>query len=309
MRVLITGGAGFIGSHLVDYYLGQGDQVMVIDNLITGSKQNIAHHLAHDSFEFINKDICEVKQADGTLDLILHLASPASPFDYLKYPIQTLRTASVGTHNMLNIAKNNGARFLLASTSEIYGDPEQHPQTEEYWGNVNPVGPRAVYDEGKRFAEALTAAYRRANSLNTCIVRIFNTYGERMREHDGRVVPAFIGQALDNQDFTVFGDGSQTRSFCYISDMVEGIVRAAKADVSGPINLGNPKEYTMLEVAELVKENCGCTSGYKFMPLPENDPKRRRPDIRKAKELLDWEPMVTLDRGLVKVIEYFRRQR
>jgi dTDP-glucose 4,6-dehydratase len=283
--------------------------VVVIDNLITGSKQNIVQHLTHNSFEFINDDICEVKQADGTFDLILHLASPASPFDYLKYPIQTLRTASVGTHNMLNIAKDNGARFLLASTSEIYGDPEQHPQTEEYWGNVNPVGPRAVYDEGKRFAEALTAAYRRANNLNTCIVRIFNTYGERMREHDGRVVPAFIGQALGNEDFTIFGDGSQTRSFCYISDMVEGIVRAAKADVSGPINLGNPKEYTMLEVADLVKKNCGCTSGYRFMPLPENDPKRRRPDIRKAKELLGWEPKVTLDRGLVKVIEYFRRQR
>jgi dTDP-glucose 4,6-dehydratase len=309
VRVLITGGAGFIGSHLVDYYLERGDGVVVIDNLITGSKQNIVQHISHSAFGFINEDICDVRRVDGTYDLILHLASPASPFDYLKYPIQTMRTASVGTQNMLDIAKDNGARFLLASTSEVYGDPEQHPQTEEYWGNVNPVGPRAVYDEGKRFAEALTAAYRRKNGLDTCIVRIFNTYGERMQEHDGRVIPAFIGQALENKDFTVFGDGSQTRSFCYISDMVTGITRAAKSNISGPINLGNPKEYTMLEVADLVKKSCGCTSGYNYMPLPENDPKRRRPDISKAKELLDWEPKVTLDQGLLKVIEYFRRKK
>ena len=309
MRILITGGAGFIGSHLVDHYLERGDDVFVIDNLITGSKENIMHHLEQDTFEFINQDICDVPKLDGQFDLVLHLASPASPFDYLKYPIQTMRTASVGTQNMLNIAKEKGARFLLASTSEVYGDPEQHPQTEDYWGNVNPVGPRAVYDEGKRFAEALTAAYRRVKGLNTCIVRIFNTYGERMQEHDGRVVPAFIGQALDSKDFTIFGDGSQTRSFCYISDMVDGITRAAKTDISGPVNLGNPKEYTMLEVADLVRKSCGCTSGHKFMPLPENDPKRRKPDISKAKELLGWEPKIPLEQGIEKVIEYFRRRK
>ena len=309
MRVLITGGAGFIGSHIVDHYLRHGERVFVIDSLITGSKQNIVQHLTNDRFEFVNEDICDVVKVDGAFDLVLHLASPASPFDYLKYPIQTMRTASVGTQNMLNIAREKGARFLLASTSEVYGDPTEHPQTEEYWGNVNPVGPRAVYDEGKRFAEALTAAYRRAKSLNTCIVRIFNTYGERMQEHDGRVIPAFIGQALENKDFTIFGDGSQTRSFCYISDMVDGITRAAKADLSGPVNLGNPKEYTMLEVADLVRKRCGCTSGYEFMPLPENDPKRRKPDIRKAKELLGWEPNVPLEQGIDKVIEYFRRKK
>jgi dTDP-glucose 4,6-dehydratase len=309
MRVLITGGAGFIGSHLVDYYVRQNDGVVVVDNLITGSEQNIAQYLSLSQFKFIKEDICDVTQVDGDLNLILHLASPASPFDYLKYPILTMRTASIGTLNMLEIAKEKNAKLLLASTSEVYGDPEQHPQSEAYWGNVNPVGPRAVYDEGKRFAEALTAAYNRTHGLNTCIVRIFNTYGERMQEDDGRVIPSFINQALENEDFTIFGDGTQTRSFCYISDMVEGIARAARADVSGPVNLGNPKEYTMLEVADLIKERCGSTSQYRFMPLPENDPKRRRPDIKLAKELLGWQPEVTLDQGLARVIEYFRRKR
>jgi dTDP-glucose 4,6-dehydratase len=309
MRVLITGGAGFIGSHLVDYYIKQNDEVMVVDNLITGSAENIAQHRSLSHFNFIRKDICDVTQIDGALDLILHLASPASPFDYLKYPIETMRTASVGTYNMLEIAMHKRARFLLASTSEVYGDPEKHPQAEGYWGNVNPVGPRAVYDEGKRFAEAMTAAYNRAHGVNTCIVRIFNTYGERMQERDGRVIPAFINQALENKDFTIFGDGMQTRSFCYISDMVEGIRQAAGRDVTGPVNLGNPKEYTMLEVAGLVKKICGCTSQYRFMPLPENDPKRRRPDITRARELLDWQPGVTLEQGLARVIEYFRRKK
>lgn len=309
MRVLITGGAGFIGSHLVDYHAEQNDEVVVVDNLITGSAQNIAQHLSLSRFQFIKEDICDVTQVDGELDLILHLASPASPFDYLKYPIQTMRTASVGTLNMLEIAKEKNAKLLLASTSEVYGDPEQHPQSETYWGNVNPVGPRAVYDEGKRFAEALTAAYHRTHGLNTCIVRIFNTYGERMQEDDGRVIPAFINQALGNKDFTIFGDGTQTRSFCYISDMVEGITRAARADVPGPVNLGNPKEYTMLEIADMIKKRCGSTAHYRFMPLPENDPKRRKPDITLAKELLGWQPEVTLDHGLVRVIEYFRRKR
>ena len=309
MRILITGGAGFIGSHLVDYYVNQNDEVLVIDNLITGSEKNIAHHFSAPDFQFIKQDICKVTELDGELDLILHLASPASPFDYLRYPIETMRTASVGTSNMLEIARKKNAKFLLASTSEVYGDPEQHPQTEEYWGNVNPVGPRAVYDEGKRFAEALTSAYNRKHGLDTCVVRIFNTYGERMQEHDGRVIPAFINQALDNTDFTIFGDGKQTRSFCYISDMVEGITRAARADIPGPVNLGNPGEYTMLEIADLIRKLCASKSGYKFMPLPENDPKRRKPDITRAEELLKWKPQVTLEQGLMKVIDYFRRKR
>jgi dTDP-glucose 4,6-dehydratase len=309
MRVLITGGAGFIGSHLVDYYIEQSHEVVVIDNLITGCEHNIAQYHSAGNFEFIKDDICNVTHLDGDLHLILHLASPASPFDYLKYPIETMRTASVGTFNMLEIAREKSARFLLASTSEVYGDPEQHPQTEEYWGNVNPVGPRAVYDEGKRYAEALTSAYNRTHNLNTCVVRIFNTYGERMQEHDGRVIPAFINQALENKDFTIFGDGKQTRSFCYISDMVEGITRAARAVILGPVNLGNPREYTMLEIADMIKKLCGSSSGNRFMPLPENDPKRRKPDITRAIELLDWKPEVTLNKGLVKVIEYFRRRR
>jgi dTDP-glucose 4,6-dehydratase len=308
MRVLITGGAGFIGSHLVDRYMDGGGDVIVVDNLITGQESNIEHHIASDRLNFIRQDVCDIVKIDGSLDLILHLASPASPLDYLKYPIETMRTASLGSFNMLEIAKKKGAKFLLASTSEVYGDPQEHPQKEEYWGNVNPVGPRAVYDEGKRFAEALTAAYSREYGLNTSIVRIFNTYGERMRHDDGRVVPTFINQALKNEALTIFGDGTQTRSFCYIGDMVEGIMHAAEVEYDLPINIGNPKEYTILEIAETIKKLCMSDAGYEFRSLPENDPQRRKPDITKAEQLLGWEPRVDLTEGLSRVIEWFRRK-
>jgi dTDP-glucose 4,6-dehydratase len=306
MRILITGGAGFIGSHLVDYYMQHGDEVVVVDNLITGRETNIKAHQGANKFSFIKQDICELKDIDAGFDLILHLASPASPIDYLKYPIETMRTASLGTYNLLELAKNKRAKFLLASTSEIYGDPEQHPQKEEYWGNVNPVGPRAVYDEGKRFAEALTAAYNRKYGVNTSIVRIFNTYGPRMRADDGRVIPTFINQALRNEPFTIFGDGKQTRSFCYVSDMVHGLTRAAQTDYTKPVNLGNPKEYTISGVAELIRTHCKSHSKVTFLPLPENDPKKRKPNISRAKEILDWEPKVALESGLQNVVEWFR---
>ena len=309
MRLLITGGAGFVGSHLVDHYMRHGDEVMVVDNLITGCEDNIALHRGSKGFTFIKEDICELSDVDAEIDLILHLASPASPIDYLKYPIETMRTASLGTYNLLEIAKNKRAKFLLASTSEIYGDPEQHPQEEDYWGNVNPIGPRAVYDEGKRFAEALTAAYNREYGVNTFIVRIFNTYGQRMRADDGRVIPTFINQALKNESFTIFGDGKQTRSFCYISDMVDGIARAAQTDYTKPVNLGNPKEYTILEVADMVKIHCASNSEVEFLPLPENDPKKRKPSISRAKEILNWEPRVDIDTGLKHVIEWFRGEK
>jgi dTDP-glucose 4,6-dehydratase len=306
MRILITGGAGFIGSHLVDHYMKYGDDVVVADNLITGREANIKSHLGLKNFSFVKQDICELMDIDAELDMILHLASPASPIDYLKYPIETMRTASLGTYNLLELAKSKRAKFLLASTSEIYGDPEQHPQQEEYWGNVNPIGPRAVYDEGKRFAEALTAAYNREYGVNTSIVRIFNTYGPRMRADDGRVIPTFINQALKNEPFTIFGDGKQTRSFCYISDMVHGLTRAAQTDYAGPVNLGNPREYTILEVAEMIRVHCNSHSEVKFLPLPENDPKKRKPNISRAKEVYDWAPTVVLEAGLHNVIEWFR---
>jgi dTDP-glucose 4,6-dehydratase len=308
MKVLITGGAGFIGSHLVDHYVAAGDEVIVIDSLITGRRENIADHLDKGSITFLEKDVCNVDMVDDEIDIIMHLASPASPFDYLKYPIETMRTSSVGTFNMLELSRRKHARFLLASTSEVYGDPEQHPQKEDYWGNVNPVGPRAVYDEGKRFAEALTAAYNREHKVETTIVRIFNTYGERMKEEDGRVVPTFINQALKNEPLTIFGDGKQTRSFCYISDMVEAITRAVKIGHAYPINVGNPKEHTMLEVADIIKKLCLSTSELEFLPLPENDPKRRKPDITRAKEILGWTPKVDLNAGLIRIIEWFRRK-
>ena len=309
MRILITGGAGFIGSHLVDYYIEHGDEVVVIDNLITGCEENIVGHYTYRAFLFMKEDVCNTERIEGDVDLILHLASPASPFDYLRYPIETMRTASLGTYNMLEIAREKHAKFLLASTSEIYGDPEEHPQKEEYWGNVNPIGPRAVYDEGKRFAEALTAAYNRTYDVNTRIIRIFNTYGERMHKDDGRVIPTFINQALRNESLTIFGDGKQTRSFCYISDMVEGITRAANTDFAQPVNIGNPKEYTMLELADTIRRLCKSSSQYQYMPLPENDPKRRKPDITRARQLLEWDPKVELDQGLARVIEWFRRKR
>jgi dTDP-glucose 4,6-dehydratase len=308
MRVMITGGAGFIGSHLVDAYLRSGDEIIVVDNLITGQEGNIDKHLGSDRMTFIRKDVCDIAEIDGPVHLILHFASPASPFDYLKYPIETMRTASLGSFNTLEIAKKKSAKFLLASTSEVYGDPEQHPQTEEYWGNVNPIGPRAVYDEGKRFAEALTTAYNREYGLETSIIRIFNTYGERMRRDDGRVVPTFINQALKNEALTIFGDGQQTRSFCYISDMVDGIMRAAHAKYALPVNIGNPKEYTILEIAGIIKRLCKSDMGYEFRDLPENDPQKRKPDITRAERILGWSPKVDLTTGLSRVIEWFRRK-
>jgi dTDP-glucose 4,6-dehydratase len=309
MRVLITGGAGFIGSHLVDYYLNTENEIVVIDSLITGSEENIAQHLEKKGIQFIKQDICNVSDVDGHIDLILHFASPASPFDYLRYPIKTMKTASLGTTNMLELARKKSAKFLLASTSEVYGDPMVHPQKEEYWGNVNPVGPRSVYDEGKRFAEAITIAYHRKYKVSTNIIRIFNTYGERMREGDGRVIPTFVNQALKNEPLSVFGDGKQTRSFCYISDMVDGIVRAAQTVHVMPINLGNPKEYTILELADIIKKLCPSTSDLKFLPIPEDDPKRRKPDISKAIELLKWQPKTSLEQGLKNVIDRFRRKK
>ncbi|OPX18503.1 hypothetical protein BXT86_00915 [candidate division WOR-3 bacterium 4484_100] len=308
MKVLISGGAGFIGSHLVDRFLNDGAEVIVVDNLITGEEGNIAHNFKKSGFEFIKEDVCEPLKIKGGIDLILHLASPASPFDYLKYPIETMRTASLGTYNMLEMAREKGARFLLASTSEVYGDPEVHPQSEEYWGNVNPVGPRSVYDEGKRFAEALTISYFRKYQLQTIIIRIFNTYGPRMRPGDGRVIPTFINQALKNEPISIFGTGEQTRSFCYIDDMVEGIIRASQVDYHEPINLGNPKEYTILQLAEIVKQLCNSTSSYRYLPLPENDPKKRRPDISRARGLLKWEPKIGLEQGLSNVIDWFKKK-
>ncbi len=308
MRILITGGAGFIGSHLVDYYLKNGDEVIVIDNLLTGLEKNIHQHYKKDEFTFINKDVCNISDFEGSLDLILHLACPASPFDYLKYPIETLRVLSFGTYNMLELAHTKKATFLLASTSEVYGDPEVHPQKEEYFGNVSLMSTRAVYDEGKRFAETLTISYHRKYNLGVRIVRIFNTYGERMRSGDGRVVPTFISNALSNEPLPIFGDGSQTRSFCYIEDMVKGIVRAAQIDYTMPINLGNPVEYTILQLADIVKRLCASKSEYKFSPLPEADPKKRKPDISKAKDVLNWRPEINLEEGLKKTIEWMRRQ-
>jgi dTDP-glucose 4,6-dehydratase len=306
MRVVITGGAGFIGSHLVDHYLNCGHELIVIDSLITGSEENIKAHLTGSALQFLNMDICNVSDIEGEVDLILHFASPASPFDYLKYPIETMKTASFGTYNMLELAKKKNAKILLASTSEVYGDPEVHPQKEDYWGNVNPIGPRSVYDEGKRFAEAMTISYHRKFGVKTNIVRIFNTYGERMRSGDGRVIPTFITEALKNKPLPVFGDGKQTRSFCYISDMVEGIAKMSQNDYALPVNLGNPLEYTILELAHIVKGLCSSTSTLKFFSLPENDPKRRKPDIHKAQELLGWKPRVELKQGLKKVIDWFR---
>ncbi len=308
MRVVITGGAGFIGSHLVDYYMGQGSEVIVIDNLITGQEENIARHRDKQPFTFIKEDVCDMTEIDGDIDLILHFACPASPFDYLRYPLETLQVLSSGTHNMLELARTKKAKFFLASTSEVYGDPEVHPQNEGYFGNVNLLSPRAVYDEGKRFAEALAIGYHRKFDLNIGIVRIFNTYGERMRSGDGRVVPTFITEALKNKPLPIFGDGSQTRSFCYIDDMIEGIATAIQIDHPEPINLGNPAEFTILQLADIIKRLCESKSEYTYLPLPDSDPKKRRPDISKAKKLLDWEPKIGLEQGLTKVIAWFKRR-
>jgi dTDP-glucose 4,6-dehydratase len=307
MRVLITGAAGFLGSHLSDRFLKDGHSVVALDNLITGSPDNIAHLAGNDRFQFIRHNISEFTYVAGELDGVLHFASPASPIDYLEKPIQTLKVGSLGTHKTLGLAKDRQARYLLASTSEVYGDPLIHPQKEDYWGNVNPVGPRGVYDEAKRFAEAMTMAYHRFHGVETRIVRIFNTYGERMRINDGRVVPAFICQALRDEPLTVFGDGSQTRSFCYVSDLVEGIYRLLMSDETSPVNIGNPAEMTVLQFAETIKRLTGTRAPIEFRPLPEDDPKIRRPDITKARKLLGWEPRVPLDQGLQRTIDYFRR--
>lgn len=305
-RALITGGAGFLGSHLCDLFLARGHEVVCMDNFITGNPQNIKHLLAREGFEFVKYDVTNYIYVEGPVDYVLHFASPASPIDYLEKPIQTLKVGSLGTHKTLGVAKDKGARYLLASTSETYGDPLVHPQREDYWGNVNPVGPRGVYDEAKRFAEAMTMAYHRFHGVQTRIVRIFNTYGERMRVRDGRVVPAFIAQALKNEPMTVFGDGSQTRSFCYVSDLVEGIYRLLMSDEVNPTNIGNPSEMTVLQFAEEIRRLTGSKSEIEFRPLPEDDPKIRRPDITKARTLLDWEPKVPLAEGLQRTIDYFR---
>ncbi|MCD6289371.1 MAG: SDR family oxidoreductase [Anaerolineae bacterium] len=306
MRILVTGGAGFIGSHLCDRLLADGHSVIAVDNLITGNPDNIVHLLGRDDFLFIKHDVTNYIYIDGPLDAVLHFASPASPIDYLKLPIQTLKVGALGTHKALGLARAKGARFLLASTSEVYGDPLIHPQPETYWGNVNPVGPRGVYDEAKRFAEAMTMAYHRVHGVETRIVRIFNTYGPRMRLDDGRVVPNFIGQALRGQPLTVYGDGSQTRSFCYVDDLVEGVVRLLHSDEVEPVNLGNPHEMSILEFANLINRMTGNRAGVVFKPLPKDDPRVRRPDISKARRVLGWEPKVSLDEGLERAIEYFR---
>ncbi|MGQ9598364.1 MAG: UDP-glucuronic acid decarboxylase family protein [Anaerolineae bacterium] len=312
MRILITGGAGFIGSHLCDYLLEQGHEVVAMDNLSTGSTDNIAHLAGHRRFLFIHHDVTHYIYLEGPLDAVLHLASLPSPVDYLNYPIQTLKVGALGTHKALGLAKAKGARFLLASTSEVYGDPLVHPQSEDYWGNVNPVGPRGVYDESKRFAEALTMAYHRYHGLETRIVRIFNTYGPRMRLDDGRVVPNFIRQAILGEPLTVYDEGTRTRSFCYVSDMVEGMVRLLMSDEVYPVNLGNPQEMTILEFARKVLEVTGSTSEIIFVrPSDErtrDDPMVRRPDISKARRVLRWEPVVSLEEGLAKTVEWFRNR-
>jgi dTDP-glucose 4,6-dehydratase len=305
-RVLFTGGAGFIGSHLCERFLDDGAEVICIDNLLTGSADNVAHLFANPRFTFVQQDITNFIHVKGTLDAILHFASPASPVDYLELPIQTLKVGSLGTHKVLGLAKEKGARILLASTSEVYGDPLVHPQNEDYWGNVNPIGPRGVYDEAKRFAEAITMAYQRTHGVATRIVRIFNTHGPRMRLNDGRVVPNFIAQALRGEPITVYGDGSQTRSFCYVSDLVEGLVRLLRSDELNPVNCGNPTEVTILQFAERIKALTDSKSEIVFEPLPVDDPKVRQPDISRARSILGWEPVVGLDEGLRHTIDYFR---
>jgi len=305
---VVTGGAGFLGSHLCDKLITEGMKVICIDNLITGNPDNISHLMGNDNFQFIKHDITNFIHVSGKVDYILHFASPASPIDYLKLPIQTLKVGSLGTHKVLGLAKEKNATFLLASTSEVYGDPDVHPQKEDYWGNVNPIGPRGVYDEAKRFAEALTMAYHRYHNISTRIVRIFNTYGPRMRLNDGRALPAFIGQALSNQDLTVFGDGSQTRSFCYVSDEVEGIYRLLISDQTEPVNIGNPDEITVKEFAEEVIKLTNSKSKISFKELPEDDPKVRQPDISKAKAILGWEPKVNREEGLKRTIKFFKKQ-
>ena len=307
MRILITGGAGFLGSHLSDRFLAEGYDVVGMDNFITGSVANIAHLTSNPRYSFVEHDVSKFIALDGALDGILHFASPASPIDYLRHPIPTLKVGSLGTHNTLGLAKAKGARYLLASTSEVYGDPQVHPQPESYWGHVNPVGPRGVYDEAKRFAEAMTMAYHRYHGLDTRIVRIFNTYGPRMRAHDGRVVSNFVVQALTGEPLTIYGAGNQTRSFCYATDLVDGIYRLFGSDRVDPTNVGNPNEFTMLQLATLIREMIGTKVAVVHEPLPTDDPKVRQPDITIARSVLGWEPKVELREGLARTIEYFRQ--
>ena len=308
MRVLITGGAGFLGSHLSDKFLSEGHTVIAMDNLITGSTRNIEHLANNDNFLFIKHDVTNYIFIEGQLDAVLHFASPASPIDYLNYPIQTLKVGALGTHKVLGLALAKGARFLLASTSEIYGDPLVHPQNESYWGNVDPIGPRGVYDEAKRFAEAMTMAYQRYHNVDTRIVRIFNTYGPRMRLDDGRVVPNFIGQALRGEQLTIHGDGMQTRSFCYVSDLVDGIYKLLMSDEKEPVNIGNPHELNIIQFAELINELTGNKAGLVYQPQKriKGDPQTRQPDITKARSILSWEPRIHINDGLAKTIDYFR---
>jgi dTDP-glucose 4,6-dehydratase len=307
MRIVVTGGAGFLGSHLCDFLINKGHSVICIDDLITGNTDNIAHLMGNDKFKFIHHDVTNYIFIEGKIDAVLHFASPASPIDYQELPIQTLKVGSLGTHKALGLAKEKKAKFLLASSSEVYGDPLVHPQNEDYWGNVNCVGPRGVYDEAKRFAEAMTMAYHYYHQIDTKIARIFNTYGPRMRKSDGRVVPTFINQALEGKPLTAFGDGTQTRSFCYVSDMVEGIYKLLMSDLNEPINLGNPQEMTINDFAHLILKLTKSKSRIIYKPLPVDDPRVRQPDISRAKKLLKWSPRVPLEEGLQKTIEYFRR--
>jgi dTDP-glucose 4,6-dehydratase len=308
VRILVTGGAGFIGSHLCEFLLAQGTEVVCMDNFLTGSRENIAGCAASPRFTLVEHNVSQYIRLDGPLDWILHFASPASPRDYLEHPIPTLKVGALGTHNALGLAKATGAGFLLASTSEVYGDPLTHPQPEDYWGNVNPVGPRGVYDEAKRFAEAITMAYHRHHRIDTRIVRIFNTYGPRMRFNDGRAIPAFMTQALAQKPVTVFGEGTQTRSFQYITDLIDGIWRLMRSHVTTPVNIGNPHEMTLLELAKRIIRLAGSASGIVFRPLPEDDPKVRQPDITRARTALGWEPLVDVDEGLRLTLEWFRAQ-
>ncbi len=305
-RFLITGAAGFLGSHLCDRFIKEGYDVVAMDNLITGDLKNIEHLFKLKQFEFYHHDVTKFIHVPGAIDYILHFASPASPIDYLKIPIQTLKVGALGTHNCLGLAKDKKARILVASTSEVYGDPLVHPQTEEYWGNVNPVGPRGVYDEAKRYMESITMAYHTYHKVDTRIVRIFNTYGPRMRLNDGRALPAFIGQALRGEDLTVFGDGSQTRSFCYVDDLIEGIYRLLMSDYAYPVNIGNPVEISLLSFAEEILKLTGAKSKIVFHPLPQDDPKQRRPDISKAKDILGWTPVIERSEGLKKTFDFFK---
>ena len=305
-RAVVLGGSGFVGSHLCERLLSEGASVVSVDNLLTGAEANLAHLRGRSDFEDLRQDITEGLSVQGPVDYVFNLASPASPIDYAQLPLETLRVGSVGTENGLRLAQEKGARFLQASTSEVYGDPHVHPQSEDYWGNVNPVGPRSCYDEAKRYAEALCVAYRNVHGVPVRIVRIFNTYGPRMRLNDGRVVPAFVGQALRGEDFSLFGDGSQTRSFCYVTDLVDGILRLMLSDVEGPVNVGNPREMTIREFAEAVRQANGGGGQLRFHPLPKDDPKQRKPDITRARTLLGWEPRVSLEEGLLQTLQWFR---